>query len=132
MEKIEATFPISGLTEPRVFETGATRDGETGKLEYFGFVSPIALKRYCEYMHSHRTQSDGKLRSSRNWRKGIPLEAYEESLGRHVVDTVLHLEGFSGEASEPLEEAICGIIFNAMGLLHEIVLKRKGLERGRT
>jgi hypothetical protein len=63
----------------REFETGATRNPEEGKLDYEGFLSPLVLECYAKYMHEHRLQSDGKLRDSDNWQKGIPKEVYMKS-----------------------------------------------------
>ena len=120
------------MPEMRTFAGGATRDTDTTKPEYAGFLSPLTIKRFGAYMHAHRIQSDGSLRSSRNWRKGIPVPVYEESLMRHMVDVWLHLEGFEAEANEPLEEALCGMLFNVGGLLHETILKRLEAQRGRT
>ena len=105
----------------RTFNTGATRDTEDGKLDYEGFLSPVALRRYAEYMHKHRIQSDGSLRSSDNWQKGIPLDAYMKSGFRHFMDWwAIHRteEAFD----EWGEDAICALIFNAFGYLHEILL----------
>lgn len=108
----------------RTFDTGATRDGETGKLDYEGFFSPLALREYAEYMHKHRTQSDGKLRDSDNWQKGIPLDAYMKSAWRHHVDWWTMHRAAVGVCPE-IKEAICGEIFNAMGYLHELVKYEK-------
>lgn len=106
----------------RKFETGATRDTDQGKLDYEGFLSPLALERYAEYMNENRIQADGKLRDSDNWQKGIPLTAYIKSLWRHFFDVWKEHRGISTDSG--LERALCGIIFNAMGYLHE-VLKAK-------
>jgi hypothetical protein len=106
----------------REFDTGATRDTESGKLDYEGFLSPLTLKRYAEYMHSHRTQADGSLRDSDNWQKGIPIDAYMKSMFRHLMD-LWHLH--RGHVTEDnhgqvtTEDALCAIIFNASGYLHE-------------
>ena len=108
----------------RQFETGATRDTEEGKLDYEGFLSPIVIKRYGEYMHRHRKQADGELRASDNWQKGIPKDAYIKSAWRHFMDWWLHHRGFGKWAREKLEDALCAIIFNASGYLHEF-LKEK-------
>lgn len=116
----------------RIFASGATRDSDKDKLEISGFFSPLAMLRYAEYMHEHRKLGDGTMRSSRNWRKGIPSEVYQESLARHHLDAMLHLDGFPMEAREDLEKALCGIIFNAQGLLHELILEHRALGRGRT
>jgi len=118
-----------GLSPVRRFETGATRDSDEGKPEYGGFLSPLVLRRFAAYMHQHRHQPNGTVRSSRNWRKGMALAVYEESLLRHIVDIWLHLEGFTG-AREDLESALCGAFFNLQGLLHEILVTKQST-RGR-
>ncbi len=56
----------------RTFETGATRDTGDDKLKFDGFLSASVIKRYAEYMHKNRIQSDGSLRDPDNWQKGIP------------------------------------------------------------
>ena len=105
----------------RKFNTGATRDSEEGKLDYEGFLSPLALERYAKYMHSHRKQSDGQMRESDNWQKGIPLDAYMKSLWRHLVEVwTLHRKPTFDLDEKAQEEALCAIIFNAFGYLHEI------------
>jgi|SRR3989304_7319858 len=106
----------------RKFETGATRDTDAGKLDYEGFISPIVLKRYGEYMSKHRVQSDGTLRDSDNWQKGIPKDQYMKSLLRHTEDMWLEHRGFEGR--EELEESVCAILFNTMGYLHETLKER--------
>lgn len=108
----------------RTFDTGATRNLNDDKLGYEGFLSPIVLKRFAEYMHLHRKQADGKLRAPDNWQKGIPKEAYMDSKTRHDMDLWLHHRGFPNEATEDLETALCAIMFNTMGYLFE-VLKTK-------
>ena len=103
----------------RTFITGATRDEEENKLDYEGFLSPLALERYAEYMHKHRVQPDGQLRDADNWQKGMPLNAYMKSGWRHFVawwkSHRLILTG------EEIEESICALIFNAFGYLHELL-----------
>lgn len=106
------------VSDVRVFETGANRDSEDGKLDYEGFLSPLVLKRFAEYMHKNRYMRDGSLRDSDNWQKGIPFDVYMKSLFRHFMDVwSLHRKG--GTRAE-LEEALCGVLFNAMGYLHEL------------
>lgn len=105
----------------RTFETGATRDSAEGKMELAGYLSPLVIKRYGEYMLKHQYQSDGVRRAAGNWKKGIPLEAYMESLTRHHLDVWLHHEGYSSEAREDIEEALCAVIFNSMGYLLSIL-----------
>lgn len=118
----------------RTTETGATRDKEDGKLAYGRFLSPRVIRRYCEYLQVHRKQADGKLRDPDNWKKGMPVEWYRESLLRHVHE-VWELTAQDGseqsawerEGNEPgfvtaevLEDALCATIFNAMGMLFEV------------
>lgn len=102
----------------REFESGATRDSEEGKLDYEGFLSPLALEAYARYLHRHRVQADGKLRASDNWQKGIPRAVYMKSLWRHLVAAWRCHRGLG--SADALEEALCGILFNAFGYLHEL------------
>lgn len=108
----------------REFESGATRSPLGDKLCYAGFISPLAQKRFAEYMHLHRTQADGQIRQPDNWKKGIPLGSFMDSMSRHYQDVWLHMDGFSGEAVEDMETALCGLFFNIQGMLHEIVKER--------
>jgi hypothetical protein len=104
----------------REFATGATRDTDAGKLDYDGFLSPAVLRRYAEYMHRHRLQSDGKMRDSANWQKGMPRAQYIKSMWRHFIDvwTMAH----ALEVQRPAEEeALCALLFNVMGYLHETI-----------
>jgi hypothetical protein len=106
----------------RHFETGATRDTDTGKLDYEGFLSPAVLKRFAEYMHENRVQADGNLRASDNWQKGIPQDAYMKSMFRHFMDVwTLHRQQPELDQSQRdyLEDALCAMMFNVMGYLFE-------------
>ena len=111
----------------RTFDSGATRDSDDTKLDYEGFLSPYVLRRYAEYMNKHRVQADGETRESDNWQKGIPLHAYMKSLWRHLIELwTLHRLSHRGPVRrEPFEEALCAIIFNASGYLHETVKPTK-------
>lgn len=102
----------------RKFDSGATRNDDTENLDYEGFLSPLALKAFAEYMHKHRKQADGELRASDNWQKGIPKEAYMKSGFRHFMDWWLEHRG--SESREGMEDALCGLLFNVFGYLHEI------------
>src|SRR5258708_6429337 len=101
----------------REFDSGATRDKEEGKFDYEGFLSPLVLERFGEYMDKHRTQADGTQRASDNWQKGIPLDAYMKSGFRHFMDWWKEHDGY--ESRDGIEEALCATMFNAMGYLHE-------------
>jgi uncharacterized protein YfbU (UPF0304 family) len=102
----------------RTFETGATRDSDDNKLDFEGFLSPAVIQRYAEYMHRHRIQPNGELRDSDNWQKGIPIPQYMKSLYRHFMTIWTdHRKGTLAKS----EEEICAVIFNAMGILHEVI-----------
>ncbi len=111
------------MNKIRVFDTGANRNSDTDKLDYEGFISPIALQEYAKYMHKHRFLEDGTMRASDNWQKGIPKEEYVKSLLRHTMDLWLENRGY--ESRENKIDALCGILFNAFGYLHE-ELKNNG------
>ena len=111
----------------REFDGGATRDGEDGKYDYEGFLSPIVLAEFARYMHANRVQKDGSLRDSDNWQKGIPTDVYAKSLVRHMMDFWLQHRGAlvmrpesPGEA-ENLIDTLCAIMFNTMGYLYELL-----------
>jgi len=108
----------------RTFGTGATRDTADGKLDPEGFTHPMVLKQFYKYMNMNRLQSDGTLRASDNWQKGIPRDAYIKSLKRHVDDAWLEHRGFSTDSG--IIAALCGAMFNSMGMLLE-VLKDRGM-----
>lgn len=100
----------------RTFSTGATRDEDTTKIDYEGFLSPLALTAFGEYMHKNRVQADGNIRDSDNWQKGIPLAAYMKSAWRHFMEWwQAHRNG--GDTVEPL----CALLFNVQGYLHEAI-----------
>jgi len=113
------------MSEIRTFEGGATRDSEEGKFDYEGFLSPLVIRAYGEYMHKNRIQSDGSLRDSDNWQKGMGFDVFMKSAWRHFHAWWLIHRGsvVRDERDEHLvdaKEAICGLLFNAMGYLHEI------------
>jgi hypothetical protein len=111
----------------REFSTGATRDSDENKLDYEGFLSPLVLERYAQYMHKNRKQADGKLRASDSWQKGIPLTAYMKSLWRHFYEAwFLHrYMAREGNLNYSQEEALCAVIFNASGYLHELLKQQE-------
>ena len=116
----------------RQFATGATRDTSADKYDYEGFLSPLVIERYAEYMHSHRKQSDGSIRDSDNWQKGMPKQVYMKSAYRHFMDMWLIFRSnccpptrIRPEGEEvTMEDALCGLLFNIMGYLH-VILQEK-------
>jgi len=101
----------------RKFKTGATRDTEIGKNNYAGALSPLVTRAFGDYMTKHREQSDGSLRADDNWKKGMTLDSYMESGWRHFLDWWLEHDGY--ESRDGLEDALCGLLFNVQGYLHE-------------
>ena len=105
----------------RQFDTGATRDTDEGKFDFEGFLSPAVLYRFAEYMHKNRIQSDGTMRASDNWQRGIPRDQYMKSMFRHF------MEVWTRHRAEPIvlledemEDALCALLFNVMGYLFEM------------
>ena len=107
----------------RVFNTMASRDGDSKKLHIRRFFSPAVLKRRAEYMDKHRTTAKG-IREPDNWKLGIPVEVYADSLVRHVLDVQLWLDKEAPLYPDNIEEKLCAVLFNAEGILFEL-LKRK-------
>ena len=111
----------------RQFDTGANRDTADGKLEYIGFICPVAMKRFAQYMHANRTLKDGTLRESNNWKKGIPIEVYWQSLGRHFFEAWRWHDSQDSQTADidpvGLEDTLCAIMFNVQGLLRELLLQ---------
>jgi hypothetical protein len=136
-------------TEPiiRIFDTGANRNSDGGKFDYEAFLSPIVLHEYAAYMHENRFLEDGTMRDGDNWQKGIPMDVYMKSGWRHFHEWWLIHRGYfvyrekrvtDGKKSEhthpyhkrldvipegwyevTIRKCICGLLFNAMGYLHE-------------
>lgn len=116
----------------REFESGAIRDSAQGKYDYEGFLSPLALEAYAAYMHSHRKQADGSFRDSDNWMRGIDRGTYIKSLWRHLITAWKIHRGMAchderdGHSIDSVE-ALCGVVFNAFGYMHE-ELKARGTQ----
>lgn len=106
-------------TDPKVraFSTGATRDLDTNKLDFEGFLSPLVLKRYAEHMHKARQMPNGDVRASDNWQLGIPSDVYMKSMFRHFFDTWSTHRGI--DTGSDIETELCALLFNVNGYLHE-------------
>lgn len=110
---------VNGKAKIRQFSTGATRDTDAGKLDFDGFLSPLVLRRYADYMHGHRKLPDGSLRASDNWSLGIDREVYMKSLWRHFFAVWEENKGI--ETPDGLVANLCAVLFNASGMLHEVL-----------
>lgn len=115
------------------FATGATRSADDHKIDLEGHLSPQALLYFGAYMHAHRVQRDGKVRESDNWQQGIPLHKYLKSLLRHTFDLwrawrgSVTIDPDSGKV-QVIGDLLAAIIFNAQGMLHELI-QHGGTER---
>lgn len=107
----------------RKFDTGATRDLDESKLDFDGFLSPLAIERFAQYMDRHRDTAEGK-RASDDWQKGMPTEVYRKSAWRHWF--MCWRLGRDGVVGDALEDALCAMLFNIQGWLHEAVKARHG------
>jgi len=111
----------------RQFDSGATRSADANRYDPEGFLSPLALERFCVYMQQHQKQPDGSIRASDNWQKGIPQHAYVKGMLRHMLHLWLRHRGHpvvDANAGADIEEDLCALLFNVQGMLHE-VLKAK-------
>ena len=120
----------------RTFASGATRDTATNKIDPEGFLDPLVIASFSEYMDRHRVQSDGSLRDSDNWQKGFTRAAIMKSMWRHFLDLWLlhrghaprsadHLTLFSERGPEAVkQEILCALWFNVQAYLREVILAR--------
>ena len=120
------------MTEPtelvRSFDTGATRSSDAGRYDPEAFLSPIVIERFSEYMNSHRVQPDGTVRAGDNWMKGIPRDAYMKGMWRHFLHLWTRHRGFAVQdpmAAADMEEDLCALLFNAQGLLFELLKDKR-------
>lgn len=106
----------------RTFDTGATRSDDTLRDDPEGYLSPIVIDRFNQYMTKHRLQPDGHVRASDNWQKGMPLDTFAKGLWRHFLHFWTRHRGFpvrDPKAAEDIEEDLCAMFFNVQGYLHE-------------
>lgn len=113
----------------RKFTTGAVRDQDTDKLDFAGFICPKVWERYALYMHKHKLMADGSMRTSDNWKQGMPLRVYVSSLFRHFIELLLWKDKWGlhpkGERDpQDIEEVLCAMLFNVQGALREVIADR--------
>jgi hypothetical protein len=94
------------------FATGAIRDTQDGKEDYVETLSWVALKRYAQYMTPKK-----KKYGAGNFKKGIPIENYEQSLVRHVQKYLANK--YEGQQDEVGEDHLSAILFNVQGIMFE-------------
>lgn len=94
------------------FATGAIRDSQKNKEDYIETISWRAMKRYAQYMTSKKTKY-----GSGNFKKGIPIESYEQSLVRHL-QKYLENKYEKGQVEKD-EDHLSAMVFNLFGIMHE-------------
>ena len=119
MGPVGSVFPE--VQTARQFPSGANRSDDSGKPNYVGYLSPIVIERFGRYMLAHQY---GGLRSADNWKKGIPKQAYLESMLRHFLTLwftheVYGNKEFPKDCTNTVQEALCALLFNVQGYLHE-------------
>lgn len=87
----------------RVFESGAKRDTNKGKIRP-DLISPYMLKALGKVL---ATGADHY--GDRNWEKGMPQECFKESASRHYVQWM---------NNETDEDHAAQLIFNVMAWIH--------------
>ena len=113
----------------RQFGTGATRNSDEGKYDYEGFLSPLVIERYAQYMNKHRKQADGKLRNSDNWQNLFGehhLDVCMKSAWRHFMDLWKQHRGYVGQ--DTLEDSLCALLFNIQAYLFKILKDKQEKE----
>lgn len=94
------------------FETGAIRDSQEGKEDYIETVSWTAMKRFSQYMTGKKSKY-----GSGNFKKGIPIPNYEQSMLRHVQKYLANK--YENGTEETGEDHLSAILFNVFGIMHE-------------
>lgn len=110
----------------REWKTGANRDTMEGKIDFEGFLNPLVLEAYAKYMDKHRVMADGTLRASDNWQNLFGdehLDVCMKSAWRHFHAWWMEHRGY--QSREGVEDAICGVIFNAQAYLLKILKERE-------
>lgn len=108
----------------REFQSGAIRDTDEGKNDYDGFLSPLFIEAFGNYMTKHRQMPDGNLRASDNWQKGFGPGVGMKSLWRHFLDLWMITRGHKRLDPKDgheitLLEACCACFFNLQLIAHE-------------
>jgi len=98
--------------DKRIFKTGAVRDLDDTKPDFIEAISWTAFRKFGEYMTSKKSRY-----GSGNFKKGIPIESYEQSLVRHLQK---YFENKYEEGKQEInEDHLSAMVFNIFGILHE-------------
>lgn len=100
------------MLDNRTFNTGAVRDSDTDKENYIESIPWTSLRRYAFYMKS----KEGRYGKG-NFKKGIPINSYEESLVRHLSKYLINK--YEEGDIEKKEDHLSAMIFNIFGIMFE-------------
>lgn len=113
-------------TKIRIFKSGAFRNSDKGKLDHEGFLNPLVIERFSQYLDKHRVMEDGTMRDSDNW-QGFFGEKHKDicmkSAWRHFLSWWKAHRGYKTE--EEIEDSICGVIFNANAYLLKLLTDKQ-------
>lgn len=100
------------MSKTRQFKTGAIRDDDSSKEDYIETISWTAFKRYAKYMTGKKSRY-----GAGNFKKGIPITSYEQSLVRHLQKYLANK--YEEGSEEKDEDHISAMVFNLFGIMHE-------------
>lgn len=100
------------MSEITQFKTGAIRDTQEGKVDFVETISFTAHHRYAKYMTGKKAKY-----GVGNFKKGIPIESYEQSLLRHI-DKYFRNKYENGN-DELDQDHLAAMRFNIDGIMHE-------------
>src|SRR5690242_16168813 len=118
---------MADFNRDRVFETGADRSSDAGKPHPNRAWSILVLRRFAKYMYDHNVLAQTSRREDQ-WQLGFPQDSFVESGYRHF-DAWQGLHRGIPTTDEKgnkvdLEEALCGLLFNVQGYLHQLLLEK--------
>ncbi len=112
MTKTKARFETKDSGKRAEYATGAKRDTNDGKGRY-DLLPVIALRRIAQLY-----QRGAEKYEARNWEKGIPDSRFADSCMRHLCQ---YIEG------DREEDHAAAVVFNALGLIFNDEMVRRGL-----
>lgn len=123
---IQEMLASQSATHPavRTLDGGATRDLADHKPEYHRFLCPKVLAYYCEqYMMPHQNTAAGR-READNWKGGFGLDVVIASLSRHYWAVWKKWDAHELSDEDTMQD-LCGILFNTMAMMREIMEAKK-------
>jgi len=118
---------MADFNRDRVFDTGADRSSDKGKHHPDRAWSPLVLAEFARYMYEHNTTATVPRREDQ-WQLGFPMDSFVESGTRHWEAFKALAKGYPAfdQKGNPVDvvEALCGVIFNVQGYLHQLLFNR--------